>query len=301
MTRREVRRRTRLAVVAVAATTVTASVLLTGPLGAAQPTLRGGAVIEAGSKCPVDSGCGLITWRDEFDPRPGTAPDPAHWGFDLGTTGWGNQELQEYTASRDNSFIADDGTLRIVTRRSTGSQARYSSARLVSRDRVSVGYGYVEARLKLPTSPASGLWPAFWLRSQGEPWPDGGEIDVMETVNGAWGYSSTIHGGPEHWQQYQWHSTGTVNDGEWHRFGVLIRPKRLDFYHDGVRVHTVTPTRVPAGGSWPFDVADRRYYLILNMAMGGSYPGTPDGSASLPATMQVDYVRYWALDDEARR
>ncbi|MFT3832040.1 MAG: glycoside hydrolase family 16 protein [Micropruina sp.] len=273
--------------------TAVGSVLLCNVADAAKAPSASGRLIPAGSECPIGPECGTLTWRDEFEPSSAGAPNPTHWGFDLGATGWGNRELQEYTDSRANSAIGSDGILRIVARSRTGSGAGYTSARLVSRDRVTVGYGYVEARLKLPVRPASGLWPAFWLRSQGEPWPDGGEIDVMETVNGTWGYSSNIHGGPVHWQQYKWHSTGAVNDGEWHRFGVLIGPQRLDFYHDGVLVHTVTPKGMPAGGRWPFDVPDRRYYLILNMAMGGAYPGTPDGSAQLPATMQVDYVRYW--------
>ncbi|MFT4215666.1 MAG: glycoside hydrolase family 16 protein [Micropruina sp.] len=276
-------------------TAVVATFLLGGADSSAASRQRGSRVVPVGTKCPIGTQCGSLSWHDEFDAASGSIPNSAHWGFDTGATGWGNRELQEYTDSRTNSYVASDSTLRIVTRKSEGSAADYTSARLVSRNRVTVGYGYVEARIKLPSWPASGLWPAFWLRSQGEPWPDGGEIDVMETVNGAWGYSSTIHGGPEHWQQYQWHSTGAVNDGEWHRYGVLIQPERLDFYHDGTLVHTVTPSGVPDGGTWPFDVADRRYYLILNMAMGGSYPGTPDGSATLPATMRVDYVRHWPL------
>lgn len=293
---RRPRQRGRLAIAGTAlATAAAAALLVNGAVGSA-PQIRGAAAVPAGTRCPVGPTCGPLTWQDEFSPTTDGRPNAVNWGFELGATGWGNAELQEYTAARANSFIADDGTLRIVTRPGgADSSSPYTSARLVSRDRVSVGYGYVEARVKLPTQPASGLWPAFWLRSQGEPWPDGGEIDVMETVNGAWGYSSNIHGGPTHWEQYRWHSTGTVNDGEWHRFGVLIRPERLEFFHDGQLVHTVTPAGVPAGGRWPFDVPDRRYYMIINMAMGGAYPGTPDGSATLPATMQVDYVRYWAL------
>ncbi len=288
-------RRRRLITSATAIAAAATSMLLLGAHLPLREPLRGGRAIPAGTECPVGAPCGPLTWREEFDPTPDGAPDPAHWGHEIGATGWGNDELQEYTASRRNSYVADDGTLRIVTLAGTGTGAPYSSARLVSRDRVTFGYGYVEARLKLPMKPASGLWPAFWLRSQGEPWPDGGEIDVMETVNGEWGYSSNIHGGPVHWEQYEWHSTGTVNDGGWHRYGVLIRPHRLDFYHDGALVHTVTPRGMPAGGRWPFDVKNRRYYLILNMAMGGAYPGWPDGTASLPATMHVDYVRYWPL------
>lgn len=290
------RQRRRLAIAATALATTAAVALLVDGATASSPQMRGGSSVPAGTPCPAGPSCGPLVWQDEFDPTADGRPRAAHWGFERGATGWGNGELQEYTDAPENSFIADDGTLRIVTRSGGAeSTAPYTSARLVSRDRVSVSYGYVEARIKLPVQPASGLWPAFWLRSQGEPWPDGGEIDVMETVNGAWGYSSNIHGGPVHWEQYSWHSTATVNDGEWHRFGVLIRPQRLEFFHDGELVHTVTPAGMPAGGRWPFDVPDRRYYLIVNMAMGGAYPGKPDGSAALPATMQVDYVRYWAL------
>lgn len=248
----------------------------------------------ASPRCPLPS-CGSLVWHDEFDPTRGGALDPKRWGHDVGATGWGNEELQEYTASRQNSFIAEDGTLRVVLRSTPGGAAPYTSARVVSRDRVSVGTGYVEARIKLPKAPASGVWPAFWLLAQGEEWPHGGEIDVLETVNGVNGYSTNIHGGPEHWQQYDWHETAEVNDGRWHTFGVLIRHDRLDFFHDRVLVSSVSPERVPAGGVWPFDVRERRYYLLFNVAMGGLYPGTPDGTAVLPASMHVDYVRYWGL------
>ena len=247
--------------------------------------------------CPSTPQCGPLIWHEEFDPSPDGAPNPKHWGYDLGATGWGNEELQEYTADRANSRVAQDGTLQIVLRERAGG-AGYTSARLVSRGRVSIGHGYLEARIQLPTVPASGVWPAFWLLGHAEAWPDSGEIDVLETVNGVNGYSTNIHGGPRHWQQFNWHETTAVNDGEWHTYGVLIRSDRLQFFHDGNLVHTVTPAGMPPGGVWPFDVPDRRYYLILNMAMGGSYPGAPDGTAALPATMRVDYVRYWGLGSD---
>lgn len=259
-------------------------------------------VVEARAEIRPGPERGPLLWSEDFTPRlgcpiipPFCAVDTRRWSYDVGATGWGNGELQEYTSSPANSRLRADGTLQIVTRPSTGP-APYTSARLVTRNKVAVGYGYVEAKIKLPAGPASGLWPAFWLRSNGEPWPDGGEIDVMETVNGNWGHSTTIHGGgTHHWQNYRWHSSGAVNDGRWHTYGVLLRPERLIFYHDGVPVHSITKAQTPEGGVWPFDVANRRYYMILNMAMGGSYPGTPDGTAPLPATMTVDYVRYWAL------
>jgi len=239
-------------------------------------------------------------WSEEFTPAAGCtfAPptcqaDPRRWGYDRGGGGWGNGEWQEYTTSPENSRLTRDGTLEVVLRQ---TPTHWTSARLVTRNKVAVGYGYVEARIKLPAGRQSGVWPAFWLRSNGEPWPDGGEIDVMETVNGNAGHSTTIHGGgTHHWQNYRWHPSTTVNDGRWHTYGVLIRRDRLTFYHDGKPVHTITAAQTPAGGVWPFSVTSRRYYMIINMAMGGSYPGYPDGSATLPLSMHVDHVRYWAL------
>lgn len=241
---------------------------------------------------------GKLRWREEFVPRPrSTAPRPRVWGYDVGATGWGNGELQRYTRSRDNSFVAADGTLRIVTRHSDG-EAPYTSARLLTRGKVHIGFGYLEARIKTPRAPAQGLWPAFWLRSDA-PWPIGGEIDVMETVNGVHGYSTTVHGGPDHWQLYRWHQV-PANDGRWHTYGVMFRPNRLVFFHDGGRVATLKKSQMPAGGHWPFSDRRHRWHVIVNQAMGGSYPGDPDGTARLPAQVAVDYIRYWDLPGKGR-
>lgn len=240
---------------------------------------------------------GPLLWSEDFTPSADCTTDcradTRRWSYDRGGGGWGNDEWQEYTTLPENSLLTRDGTLQITLR---STPTHWTSARLVTRDKVAVGFGYVEARIKLPAGRQSGVWPAFWLRSNGESWPDGGEIDVLETINGNAGHSTTIHGGgTHHWQNYRWHPSTAVNDGRWHTYGVLIRSDRLTFYHDGKPVHTITSAQTPAGGVWPFSAKDRRYYMILNVAMGGSYPGPPDGTATLPLNMHVDYVRYWAL------
>ena len=158
---------------------------------------------------------------------------------------------------------------------------------------VSFSQGKLEARIKVP--PGVGLWPAFWTLGEG-PWPSAGEIDVMEwigktpntvyaTVHGP-GYSGANGVGKPLSQ------AAPYSDG-FHVFTVIKRPNEIIWQVDGQEFHRVTPASLPSGSAWVFE---RPYFLLLNLAVGGDWPGSPDSSTPFPATMQVDYVRIFKED-----
>lgn len=240
-------------------------------------------------------------WRDEFNQPVGSGPDPAKWVHDLGDNGWGNQELQTYTASRENSFIAADPEATdgkaLVLRAMRTPAGGYSSARLKTQGRFTAGYGRIEARLKLPRG--QGIWPAFWMLGHdidAVPWPACGEIDIMELVGHLPG---TLHGtlhGPGYSGQYGI-SKSTLLPGAakfceaYHVFAVDWQPGRIDWLLDGQIYHTLTPANLPAGTRWVFD--DNACFLLLNLAVGGLWPRYPDASTEFPQEYRIDYVRVY--------
>jgi beta-glucanase (GH16 family) len=245
-----------------------------------------------------------IIWQDEFNQPVGSGPDPAKWGHDLGDNGWGNQELQLYTDSRANSFVADDpdatdGRALVIkaVRTPTGG---YTSARLKTHGRFAVTHGRIEARLKLPQG--QGIWPAFWMLGDNidtVPWPACGEIDVMELV----GHQpdtlyGTLHGPGYSGSHGLTKSTvlpaGVTFADAYHIFAVDWRPERIDWRLDGQIYHTVTPADLPPGAKWVFN--DSPFFLLLNLAVGGKWPGYPDPTTRLPQEYRVDYVRVSQLE-----
>lgn len=240
-------------------------------------------------------------WRDEFNQPAGSGPDPAKWVHDLGDNGWGNQELQTYTASRENSFIvADPGATdgrALVLRAVRTPAGGYTSARLKTKGRFTTGYGRIEARLKLPRG--QGIWPAFWMLGHNidaVPWPACGEIDIMELVGHRPG---TLHGtlhGPgysgQHGISKSTRLPGAAGFSEaYHVFAVDWQPGRIDWRLDGQIYHTLTPADLPAGTRWVFD--DNACFLLLNLAVGGLWPGYPDASTEFPQEYRIDYVRVY--------
>jgi beta-glucanase (GH16 family) len=240
-----------------------------------------------------------LAWSDEFDGPAGSPPDPATWRAEVGGHGWGNQQLQWYTGAGDNAALDGAGNLAIVARRTGPEEAEgrfggrgYTSARLVSKDRVAFRYGLVEARIRLPRG--RGLWPAFWMLGQDIDrvgWPGCGEIDVMEnfgkdprvvqgTIHGP-GYSGADGIGATH------RAGAGLADG-FHRYAVHWEPGRIRWYLDDRCYGTVTPDDL-GGRSWVFD---HDFYLLLNLAVGGSFSVPPD-PAALPQAMLVDHVRVW--------
>ena len=233
-----------------------------------------------------------VAWRDEFEGDAGTRPDPTRWTYDLGASGWGNAELQEYTDAASNAALDGRGNLAIVARYDSG---RYTSARLKTQDRYTQRYGRIEARIRLPQG--RGIWPAYWMLGADIDevgWPMSGEIDVMENVGHE---PSVIHGsvhGPGSSGAYNLTAARSLRQGAWHEgfhvFAAEWAPGSVAFSVDGAEYARFRPADLPAGGQWVFD---HPFFLLLNIAIGGNWPGDPDGSTRFPQTMLVDYVRLY--------
>lgn len=247
-----------------------------------------------------------LVWSDEFDGATGTAPDPAKWGYDLGIgpgrDGWGNQELQTYTNRTANASLDGEGHLAIKANRENftgvdGFGRAYTSARLVTRGKFEPTYGRIEARIKVPFG--QGIWPAFWMLGSNISsvgWPACGEIDVMEHIGRE---PSTVYGtlhGPGFSGAQGLSDSLTLLDGkkfadDFHIFEVEWNPRDISFYVDGLHYHTRKSPEFTGNRQWVFD---HPFYLLLNVAVGGQWPGNPDATTVFPQTMMVDYVRVYS-------
>jgi beta-glucanase (GH16 family) len=277
----------------------------------AKPLINGGRSIHAiitepgaiSSSVPFDSKRQwALVWGDEFDQRDGSPPDPAKWTYDegVGNNGWGNKELEYYT-NRSKNVVIQNGNLVITAHQenfsdSSGVTRNFSSARLKTRDLFSQQYGRYEARIKVPPGP--GLWPAFWLLGNNNNvvgWPSCGEIDIMENKE-----ASTIHGtihGPGYSGDNGITSAYTLAGGkrfadDYHIFAVEWEPNAIRFYVDSDLYATRTPADLPKGAPWAFD---HPFFIILNLAVGGKWPGPPDSTTVFPASMLVDYIRVYHM------
>ena len=234
-------------------------------------------------------------WSDEFNGPAGVLPDPSVWTYDLGSKGgWGNGELQSYTANTNNVRL--DGLGHLIIRVESMGNA-YTSARLKTQGLRAVHFGRLEARIKLPVG--QGIWPAFWMLGtsfNGRNWPQAGEIDVMEYR----GHQISVVHATVHGPQYSGGNglsapynlpTGNFSDG-FHTFTVLWEPASMRFAVDGAVYHSLTPKQIPSGSEWVFD---QPFFVLLNVAVGGAFPGPPDASTAFPQEMIVDYVRYSPL------
>lgn len=240
-----------------------------------------------------------LTWSDEFDGSAGGAPDAAKWVYDLGGKGWGNQELETYTGRRENSRLDGAGNLVIEAIREpfTGAdgQARdYTSARLKTQGLFTQAYGRFEARMKLPAG--QGMWPAFWLLGDdvaSAGWPACGEIDVMENIGKE---PAIVHGtihGPGYSGAAGPGGSYSLPGGEgfadaFHVYAVEWEPAAIRWYVDDTLYETRTPADLPKGAHWAFD---HPFFIILNLAVGGVWPGNPDATTVFPQRLVVDYVR----------
>lgn len=233
-----------------------------------------------------------LVWSDEFDGPANSAPDPAKWTYDLGGGGWGNGELEVYTNTRENVF--QDGAGHLVIRAIKTDSGGYTSARLKTQGKFSIEHGKIEARIKIPH--AQGMWPAFWMLGAdivSAGWPKCGEIDVMENI----GKEPAIVHGTVHGSGYSGaHSIGAPYSlpgspplsEDFHMYSVEWRPARVEFFIDGTPYLTVTPASLPAGAKW---VYDHPFFLLLNLAVGGGWPGNPDQTTVFPQEMLIDWVR----------
>jgi beta-glucanase (GH16 family) len=250
-----------------------------------------------------------LTWSDDFDGPAGTPPDPAYWEYDLGGSGWGNDELQYYTARPENVSLDGQGNLAIIARKEPYQGRAYTSARINTRGKFEQGLGRWEARIRLPAG--MGIWPAFWLLGAAYPqvgWPACGEIDIMEERGQAPGaVNGTLHapgysGGSALTAQYTCQVVATCASppctplcpfsDDFHVFAVEVEANRIRFEVDGAMYHEVRQEFMPLTSAWPFD---KPFFPILNVAVGGGYVGAPNVNTVFPQTMLVDYVRYYQL------
>nr|WP_298790682.1 glycoside hydrolase family 16 protein [uncultured Allomuricauda sp.] len=233
-----------------------------------------------------------LVMEDNFDTEG--APNSQIWGFDIGTgiDGWGNQELQYYT-SRSENVKVDNGLLLITARQEAFEGSQYTSARLLTKDKFEQQYGRFEARIRLPYG--QGIWPAFWMLGADideNPWPNAGEIDIMEYR----GQNPTVLIGSVHGPGY---SAGEAISKEYilendrfdtgfHVFGIEWGPEYINFYVDDVLYNQITPEDVT--GTWVFN---KPFYILMNLAVGGTFVGSPNSETEFPQTMIVDYVRVY--------
>ncbi len=241
-----------------------------------------------------------LAWSDEFDQADGSAPTSTNWVYDLGGRGWGNQELETYTNRRENSRV-EAGMLVIEARKEpfTGSDqiARdYTSARLKTQGRTAWAYGRIEARMKLPAG--QGIWPAFWLlgtniTSTG--WPGCGEVDIMENIGREPStVPATVHG-PGYSGGKGIGAGKTLSGGEtladaFHLYAIEWETNRIQWFFDDQLYFTLTPAQLPPDTKWVFD---HPHFIILNLAVGGAWPGNPNATTVFPQRLVVDYVRVY--------
>ena len=242
-----------------------------------------------------------VIWHDEFDGPAGALPDARKWGVIRGGGGFGNNELQYYTPRTSNIALDGAGHLVITALRgqftgSDGVTRNYTSAAIQTKGRFDVKYGRLEARIKIPDG--RGLWPAFWavgsdVDSVG--WPRSGEIDMMENVgNDPFTIFGSIHG-PQAGLADGYaittnrHSSRSLAAG-FHVYGVTWSYDKLVYTLDGVPYATYTPSTLSGGQAWVFN---KPFFLIVNLAVGGTSPGSPDAATRFPAKMLVDWVRVY--------
>jgi len=256
---------------------------------------------------------GTLVWSDEFSNSTGAAaqPDPHTWTYDTGNSGFGNNELENYCAwgsstapcstTNPSAFVGTDGYLHIQAQQPTAGV--YTSARLKSQGLFSFQYGRLEFRAQVPE--AQGFWPAAWLLGNNITtvnWPACGEQDVLERVNAAltpdWNEGS-VHGtgfvgGAGLGTKYSFPSGQTA--AGWHTYGMIWSPTSVAYYIDDAAHPYATFTTASLNGIngavWPFD-AGQSNFLIMNLAIGGDWPGPPNGTTPFPSEMVVDYVRIY--------
>ena len=246
-----------------------------------------------------------LYWADEFD---GPGLNTSVWEAQIGTgtayglpAGWGNSELQYYTNFSSNVAVSG-GTLRITARRQDFGGRPYTSARLRTLNAVDFRWGRIEARMRLPST--SGVWPALWMLPTGSPyggWAASGEIDIMESVNAADRIYGTIHFGgafPANTSRGGSIVTGIDYSQGFHDYAVEWDPNEIRWFLDGVQFHSESFTQwfssaAPSNPRAPFDTP---FHLIVNVAVGGTFPGNPGSGAVYPQTLEVDYIRVYRRD-----
>lgn len=238
-----------------------------------------------------------LVWSDDFNGAAGVSPDAAKWKFDIGVgpnnDGWGNAELQYYTDRPSNVSMDGNGSLAITARSELFSGSGFTSARIKTEGLFDQKYGRFEARIKTPWGP--GIWPAFWMLGSNietTPWPQCGEIDIMEVR----GQKPDLMNGTLHGPGYSGGSsiskTFALENGrfdvDFHLFAVEWGEGYIDFFVDNALYQRLTPANVK--GDWVFD---HPFFIILNVAVGGNYLGFPTSQTPFPQSMLIDYVKVY--------
>ena len=246
-------------------------------------------VDNTGYSTPVTYSGYTLKWADEFD---GNQLNTASWNYESGGSGWGNNELQNYTSSSKNSFVTSGGFLVIEARKETIGTNQYSSARLTTQGKKEFTYGRIDIRAKLPKG--QGIWPALWMLGSNigtTPWPASGEIDIMELL----GHQPNKTYGTIHWGNVGAPSTNIGGNyilpsgdfyEKFHVFTLLWTSDKMEWLIDDVKFFTANKSQVT--GNYPFD---KPFFFIFNVAVGGNWPGSPDATTVLPQRMIVDYIR----------
>lgn len=246
-----------------------------------------------------------LAWSDEFNGPAGSAVDGTKWVAEVGngSNGWGNRQREYNTNSTKNASMDGAGNLVITAYRETlgkkyrcwYGECQYTSARLKTQGKFEQAYGRFEARIRVPYG--QGIWPAFWMLGGDittAGWPACGEIDVMENI----GREPAIVHGTIHGPGYsgadgigsQYALTFGAFTDDFHVFAVEWEPNQIRWYVDGNLYQTRTPADLPPGSEWVFD---HPHFILLNLAVGGFWPGDPDASTVFPQKMYVDYVRVY--------
>jgi beta-glucanase (GH16 family) len=244
---------------------------------------------QAPARLPTQPPGWVLDWSDEFD---GKVLDKSKWVPETGGDGWGNHELEFYTARPENLRV-DGGNLVIEARREDYGGRHYTSARIKTAGRIERTYGRYEARIKIPRG--QGMWPAFWMLGADvgkAGWPRCGEIEIMENIGREPDVvHGTLHGpgysGDKAIGKPQRLDKGAYAD-DFHVYAVEWEPHEIRWYRDGILYHTARPATVT--GDW---VYEHPFFVILNLAVGGGWPGNPDATTAFPQQMLVDYVRVY--------
>lgn len=238
----------------------------------------------------------VLEWADEFE----TELDTSIWtpqigtGEEQGLSGWGNNELQHYTDRPENVRV-EDGHLVITAIQEDYEGSAYTSARLISQNAKEIKYGRIEARIQVPAG--QGFWPAFWLLGKNIDdvgWPQCGEIDVMEArgQQPAW-IGGAIHG-PGHSGgnslSQSYYDKEQSFDAAFHVVGIDWDQDLISWWVDGNVYHSVTRGSLQAHQEW---VYDQPFFLLLNLAVGGNYVGSPTNDTPFPAEYKIDYIRVY--------
>lgn len=267
----------------------------------------GGALIanrtsaQAWEQFIINTGGGrTLLWSDEFD-----SINTANWNHEVGGHGWGNNELEYYTPGQ-NVFVQFDAAAGsnvavLEARRDNPGNfscwygtCQYTSSRMQTAGKRTFQWGRIEARLKLPQT--QGIWPAFWMLGNNigqVGWPTSGEIDIMEHV----GFEPEITHGALHGPNYSGatpfagtHYLNEIVSANYHVYAIEWDTNNIRWYVDGTQFYSVSRSQVQNYGNWVFD---QPFFILLNVAVGGNWPGSPNGSSTFPQRMYVDYVRVY--------